>query len=543
MKKFYVGLCCWCLTAGLLHGRQVQSITVDLQRSNRAFAIKAAEETTPTLRAYLREDGRPYTSISDLNGIFFFASNATAEAGMVVTNTAKARDYLEWTLTTSQTAEPGTYFAQIIVTNTTGSVQEWIRGTFTIEESPGTTALAHWTWNSRAISFATPVTGPPGSSAAVTNLGTSTALVLLFTIPQGATGQAGPITNQLMDAAGVVYTLTNNPSAGAYFYTFHPGSSNVALVPYVLVTNDVVDLDELTGPTLNLRGWAGIKTNGGVDAEQLSSNVNASLDLADSALQPAGNLTGSVAGVAGATLTNQVSAGVQAHAWGNHASAGYLQVETDSAAVALSNALHNATLPYVGAKTGQFSRIIVPGSAPQEIYVDVVNGIKQLVLYNYPVWGRFAYAPLTTNLTANLADGAGIIWHSNGDGTGYWIATGDVYGTQGGRPQPCTVGFGDSAPPAEGLYWFDDGISGARTLTNFRWSVAIGTNEFQIVTNSALAPQSNYGVLLDSLTITPTPFTTAGVWSLPAHVRLGARYTNSLASCTNLVLFGAGIFE
>jgi len=128
--------------------QQIQSTEADLRKKNRDFLFEAAEQTTPTLRAYIRENGSAYTSVSNLGAIFYFSSNATDEVGMAVTNTSSGLDYLEWTLTSDQTAVPGEYFAQIIVTNTTGSIQEWIRGEFDILDSPGTTAVNSWAWNS-----------------------------------------------------------------------------------------------------------------------------------------------------------------------------------------------------------------------------------------------------------------------------------------------------------------------------------------------------------------------------------------------------------
>lgn len=138
---------------GVVRAQQIQSTDVDLRQKNREFSFSAAEVTTPILRAYIRQNGSPYTSLTNLGGIFYFASNATDEIGMAVTNTASGRDYLEWTLTVDQTAVPGTYFAQIIVTNSTGSIQEWVRGEYEILDSPGTTALLSWSWN--ASNFAT----------------------------------------------------------------------------------------------------------------------------------------------------------------------------------------------------------------------------------------------------------------------------------------------------------------------------------------------------------------------------------------------------
>lgn len=148
MQRILLTLCLIIAIASHAAAQQVQSTAVDLRKPNSDFSFSAAEQTTPTLRAYIRENGGAYTTITNLGAVFFFASNATDEVGMAVTNTTRGADYLEWTLTKNQTAVPGTYFAQIIVTNNAGSLQEWVRGEFVIEDSPGTTAVTGWDWNS-----------------------------------------------------------------------------------------------------------------------------------------------------------------------------------------------------------------------------------------------------------------------------------------------------------------------------------------------------------------------------------------------------------
>jgi len=140
----------WLLIAGQTYAQQVQSIIIDLRLKNLPFVVDAAEETTPTFRAYIRENGTPYTTgMTALYGTFYFSTNENGTAGMAVPHTRRGPDYLEWTLTRSQTASNGVYFAQFIVTNSTAkTIQEFVRGTYEILKSPGTTASATWQWNS-----------------------------------------------------------------------------------------------------------------------------------------------------------------------------------------------------------------------------------------------------------------------------------------------------------------------------------------------------------------------------------------------------------
>jgi hypothetical protein len=78
------------------------------------------------------------------------------------------------------------------------------------------------------VAVGTVTTGSPGSSAAVTNTGTSSAAVLAFTIPRGATGSAASVAvgSVTTGAAGSSATVTNS------------GSSTAAILDFVLPRGD-----------------------------------------------------------------------------------------------------------------------------------------------------------------------------------------------------------------------------------------------------------------------------------------------------------------
>jgi hypothetical protein len=201
MQRILFGLCLIVALAASSFAQQVQSTAVDLRKPNSDFSFLAAEQTTPTLRAYIRENGGAYTTITNLGGVFFFASNATDEVGMAVTNTARGTDYLEWTLTKNQTALPGTYFAQIIVTNNAGSVQEWVRGEFVIEDSPGTAAITGWEWSSTNYATVTWVNGQIAAvQATITGMVSRTEFLNTNTTVNGRiTALYAPLTNGTAD--------------------------------------------------------------------------------------------------------------------------------------------------------------------------------------------------------------------------------------------------------------------------------------------------------------------------------------------------------
>lgn len=85
--------------------------------------------------------------------------------------------------------------------------------------------------------------------------------------------------------------------------------------------------DSAVQPTRTISTGTGLTGGGDLSADRtisLNAASIASLSSADSALQPGGNLTGSVNSVAVGTLTSQASNGQTAYGWGDHALAGYL---------------------------------------------------------------------------------------------------------------------------------------------------------------------------------------------------------------------------
>jgi hypothetical protein len=88
--------------------------------------------------------------------------------------------------------------------------------------------------------------GVAGTDVIITNTGSATNAILNFVIPigaagangtngadgaDGATGPAGPVTNQVITYAGVVYTITNDPSAEGDVLYFDPATSNAWFAP------------------------------------------------------------------------------------------------------------------------------------------------------------------------------------------------------------------------------------------------------------------------------------------------------------------------
>jgi len=349
------------LTASVAIGQQIQSTTIDLTRPNRDFAFKAAEQSTPVYRAYIREDGSPYTDMTGLHGVFFFASNATASVGMLVTNTATGQDYLEWTLTKDQTVEPGSYFAQMIVTNATGLIQEWVRGTYTILDSPGTTAAGTWSWNATNYATQAWVTEQLAMGGDLTGPSTNATVTAI----RGRTVTAtAPTVGQLLQWTGSMLVWTNiagvtesDPVFAAWLLTMATPTQNwntaYSWGPHAglyVPTNRTITINGVTYSLDANRTW----TVGTTDHTALSNLAWTESGHTGTAGRVAYFGEGGVAGYApaGAGITfasdsiavsNDIitgaAAGAVAQGWGNHATNGYLTAEaqTLSDVLALGN--------------------------------------------------------------------------------------------------------------------------------------------------------------------------------------------------------------
>ena len=112
-------------------------------------------------------------------------------------------------------------------------IPQGIAGTPGQDGAPGADGQA------ATVSVGTTTTGNPGTNASVTNSGTSSAAVLNFTIPRGATGDTGPAGADGIDgapgqAATITVGSTTTGAAGTNASVTNSGTSSAAVLDFTI---------------------------------------------------------------------------------------------------------------------------------------------------------------------------------------------------------------------------------------------------------------------------------------------------------------------
>jgi hypothetical protein len=141
-----------------------------------------------------------------------------------------------YAVTDAVTYGGSTYIAQ---TANTASEPDLYPAVWTLLAQAGSTGPSGPIGVAATVSIGTITTGAPGTSAAVTNSGSSTAAVLNFTIPQGATGAGGGggggSSTSGIPFASVYHTVANS-SNYPYFSVNTAASSTTEGAPYTALT-------------------------------------------------------------------------------------------------------------------------------------------------------------------------------------------------------------------------------------------------------------------------------------------------------------------
>jgi hypothetical protein len=136
MKRFLWPLLVLWLAAGLLApAAPVLPLHLDIQTPQREFQQKFAAGSTPTLRAYVYDDGAAYTNLAGWTGLVFYAVSATQ--GVYIGSSGQASNYVDFFCSADRTATVGTFSAQVILSDGT-NVLEWGRGSLVLRDSPAT---------------------------------------------------------------------------------------------------------------------------------------------------------------------------------------------------------------------------------------------------------------------------------------------------------------------------------------------------------------------------------------------------------------------
>lgn len=212
MKKLLLPLLL-CLSLAV-RAEQIQSTTIDLRKPNLPYLYTTVELTTPTFRAYVRDDGAPAT-VTNWQAMLFWCPTNNQSVGMVVTNTSTGRDYFEWRMRAMDLWTNGTFWSSITVTNSTFS-QEWNRGKLVVSSNPAATHISgiwtctnHWVTSSELASYVG-LSAFEASNAAHRAALTTTASTLLPL--DGSRAMTGPLLVGTVSNVVSIYGPTTDPS-------------------------------------------------------------------------------------------------------------------------------------------------------------------------------------------------------------------------------------------------------------------------------------------------------------------------------------------
>jgi hypothetical protein len=181
------------LVSNLLGADPVVTMRVDLKARRDGFYIDAYQAEQTTVRVYLYNDGAVWNGATNYSGVLGFGTAYGDSTSMVMSSNTftSATNYLDFSFTDSQLNTNGSFYAQLMITNTAGGKWVFDEGRINIKKSPisgGATAQV----------FLTPVnwdlvinegTVPWGTSGTMDH----TALSNLAWTDSGHTGTAGRV--------------------------------------------------------------------------------------------------------------------------------------------------------------------------------------------------------------------------------------------------------------------------------------------------------------------------------------------------------------
>lgn len=130
-----------CFAAGVASATDLTThyLTLDTDRQTRPFEMTITRGSTPLLRATILNKNVAVTNLGSFGAYLFYATNATASSGVSITATNVSNGtngYLYFQFTSNQALGissnasdyPATYWAQLVITNSTSKVYDWSQG-------------------------------------------------------------------------------------------------------------------------------------------------------------------------------------------------------------------------------------------------------------------------------------------------------------------------------------------------------------------------------------------------------------------------------
>ena len=161
------------------------------------------------------------------------ANGATGPAGVAGLSFRGAWNNLTaYALNDAVTYSGSTYLAQASNTNSEPDLYPQI---WTVLAAAGATGPTGPAGNTASLTIGTVTTGAPGTQASVTNSGSSTAAVLNFVIPQGATGASGSGSGSSSTSTGVPFTSMYHPvSYNTTYYSVNNSNASATETASIL---------------------------------------------------------------------------------------------------------------------------------------------------------------------------------------------------------------------------------------------------------------------------------------------------------------------
>lgn len=163
MRRF---LCLFFVAVSAFADSPITALRVDIQVPDRSYRLRWAAATTPKVRAYVMDAGRPYTNFTAAwTGRLVYAESWAATQFVEIVSSSITSNEVAFDLTEYQTATNGTGFVSQIILEGAGLTYQWGRGTVVIDPSPGT--MPGLSTRALKVGSFDNITGDPGSNPAL----------------------------------------------------------------------------------------------------------------------------------------------------------------------------------------------------------------------------------------------------------------------------------------------------------------------------------------------------------------------------------------
>jgi len=393
------------------------------------------------------------------------------------------------------------------------------------------------TGNAATISAGTTTTGDPGTNASVSNSGSSSAATFNFTIPRGATGAQGAQGNAGAAATiAVGTTTTGNPGTSAS--VSNSGSSSAATFNFTIPRGDVGATgstgakgdkgDTGTAATVAVAGT----TTGAAGTNASVVNTGTSSAASFQFAIPRGDKgdkgdSGTITLLAGSSVSSFTGDGTTTNFF---PLTGYSDTQVGSYMVSVAGIDQRPTTDYtiIGNNTGT---VVFASAPPVGAPISVRAFVGSSATNATKLQGRDLSANAPTNGQAICWDSTSMAWSpttvqggggNNDIGGRAWSNTatyteGDLVATDQNSTWICIQNNNINHDPATSPLWWDLMPANALTIQARAISATAPSNGQVLTWNSSNNQWEPRDIVIPSGTQT---FTSSGIFTVPANVRI-----------------------